>query len=68
MPRRKRSAAKLKMRIASAESASALFPAPAERERIDDFLTRELMDADQPGGERSSDPPDERGGFQERTR
>jgi glutamate/tyrosine decarboxylase-like PLP-dependent enzyme len=46
MPRRKRSAAKLKVRIESAESASALFPAPAERERIDDLLTRELMDAD----------------------
>src|SRR5271155_1315269 len=46
MPRQKRSAHKLKMHIESGTSASALFPPPAERERIDDLLTRELMDAD----------------------
>ena len=46
MPRRKRSAAKIKVRVESGASASALFPTPAERERIDDLLTRELMDAD----------------------
>src|SRR5271155_5712104 len=46
MPRQKRSAHKLKMHIESGTSASALFPPPAERERIDDLLTRELMDVD----------------------
>src|SRR5580658_5647085 len=46
MPRRKRSAAKIKVRVESGASASALFPTPAERERIDDLLTRELIDAE----------------------
>src|SRR5271155_4838419 len=46
MPRRKRSAAKVKVRVVSRASESALFPPPDERERIDDLLTRELMDAD----------------------
>ena len=46
MPRRKRSAPKFKVRVESDASASALFPTPAERERIDDLLTRELIDAD----------------------
>ena len=46
MPRRKRSAPKLKVRVQSGARASALFPPSAERERIDDLLTRELIDAD----------------------
>ncbi len=46
MARRKRSPFKIKLRVESRASESALFPPPAERERIDDFLTRELMDAD----------------------
>ena len=46
MARRKSSTAKLKVRIESAERASALFPAPAERDPIDDLLTRELINAD----------------------
>jgi len=46
MPRRKRSAHKLRMHLESGAGESALFPPPAERERIDDLLTRDLMDAD----------------------
>src|SRR5271154_5485067 len=46
MPRRKRSAHKLKVHVESGAGESALFPPPAERERIDDLLTRELMDVD----------------------
>src|SRR5271170_8390849 len=46
MPRRKRSGHKLKMHLESGAGESALFPPPAERERIDDLLTRELMDVD----------------------
>src|SRR5271170_1744161 len=46
MLRRKRSARKVRVRVESRASESALFPPPDERERIDDLLTRELMDAD----------------------
>ena len=46
MLRRKGSAPKVKARAESSASASALFPPPAERERLDDLLTRELIDAD----------------------
>ena len=63
MPRRRKSVPQLKRRRLPSASGSTLYPPPADRARLDDLLTRELMRANERVAEGPVTPDQNLAGF-----